>query len=614
MVPAPAQRERRRDTEDPRTDDGYVAHDGRLLARYGSRARGPAPEETRRCTHLSRSTLSLALLAGCAAPQVPALGMPAPGQPGSSEDALAIAQAAFEPGDLPAVPRRGAPADGVPAELRLGPVSDGPEAGPRAPTTSVVLEGEKLGHDPSVAVGDRYLVVYTAHRYHVRDKATGELVAPLSGSEVAPVGDFSTLFSPLWAPRDKRGAPNPANINTRLRLVAGDPLRCDPEDPLGPASPACVREFYDTRVLWDGQRKRFWIESAVRNHLWFCTRTATQPCADPKHSATQPRRFIAVAVSRTEDPRQGFHRYVLVDEYSDWPKMGLHDRYLLLGHRNSTNLYVFDADRLAAGNPDHGPVRLAKLDARAFPGARFLDEVNQHGPAGDVTLLVGTDGSDHLTMFGLWNPDPSRAVAPRVIAGPRVSVAARLGSFENNAVYRDGRVYLTMDECTPGHDGCGPRRIRVLRLPVTVEARDGERALAVTTDPARGYLDATFGGREPDDAPGDVADYVKPALDVTAAGDVVVGYARRSFKMRAEQPFELRYSILYHGEAAPRPGVVVRRGTWMEAPDLDDNGKAGIDLAGAQTDPGDERTVWISHAVADGQLRWFRQWTAAVRP
>ncbi len=564
--------------------------------------------------HLTTAlALAAFLTAACGpapAPPLPPQAMPTPGQPGSTEDQLCIAQATFEPGALPVMPRLPPPRTGVSAKHRLGPVNDGPAAGPKVPTTGLVLEGERLGHDPSVAVGDRYLIVYTAHRYNLHDKATGELLASQEGDEIAPSGDFSTLFLPLWAPRDKHGAPNEANINKRLRFVSSDPLVCDPEDPLGPGSPACVQEFYDTRILWDPVRKRFWIESAVRNHLWFCTPTATERCTNPKHSATQPRRFIAVAVSRTEDPRQGFHRYVLVDEYSDWPKIGVHDHYLLLGHRSSPNLYVFDADKLAAGNPDHGPVRLAKLDGRSFPGATLIDEVNHHGPSGDVTYLVGTDGSDHLTVFGLQNPDPTRAAVPRVIAGPRLSTGVKLGSFQNNAVYRDGRIYVTRDECTPGYDHCGPRRIHVLRIPATASGS----SIVASTDPARGFLDALVGGREPDDAPDDVADYVMPALDVNAAGDVVVGYARRSFKMRTEVPFELRYSIVYHGETSARPSVLVRRGTWMGTPDVDDNGKAGIDLGGAQTDPADDHTVWISHAVADGEVKWFRQWTAAVKP
>jgi hypothetical protein len=573
------------------------------------------------------ATLAIGCSAGAA--PLPATALPAPGEPGAADDARCIAEVPYEPGDLPTVPGHRSAKAGPRGEPPSVPSSTGADVAPRAPTTGLVVEGEKLGHDPAVAVGDRFMMVYTAHRYQLYDKATGQLLAPEEDDEVAVVGDFSTLFSPLWAPRDKRGVPNQASVNKRLRFAAGDPLLCDPEDPLGKGSPACVREFYDSRVLWDPDHKRFWIESAARNHLWFCTRSPTEPCTDPKWSPSQPRRFIAVAVSRTEDPRKGWHRYVLVDEYADWPKMAIHERYLVLGHRGSPNVYVFDADKLAAGNPDRGPVRLAKLDAGSFSGARpggagpvssarFIDPVTHHGPTGGVTFLVGTDESDRVTVFGLMSPDPSRAAPPVLVAAPRVSIGTKVSNFENNAVYRDGKIYLTWDECTPGHDGgtpghedCGPRRIRVLRLPASRVA--GKAALVASIDPAQGYLNTTFGGREPDDAPGDVADYVKPVLDVTAAGDVVLGYARRGFRTRAPMPFELRYSILYHGEAAPRPAALVRRGTWAEAPDIDDNSKAGIDLAGAQTDPDDQR-VWISHAVADGPMKWFRQVTVSVKP
>ena len=485
-------------------------------------------------------------------------------------------------------------------------MSDGASDAPMAEATRMVIEGPRLGHDPGVAVGDRYLMVYTAHAYQLLDKETGRPLPAEGDDEVPVASDFNTLFSPLWAPRDKRGEPNADSVNHRLRMAPGDPLPCDPADPLGPGSPACIREFYDSRAVWDPVRRRFWIESAARNHLWFCTPSPTEPCTDRKWSKTQPRRFLAVAVSRTEDPRKGWHRYVLVDEYADWPKMAVSDRYLVLGHMTSPHVYVFDADRLAAGNPDRGPVRLAKLGASSFPGARFIDPVNHHGPTGDVTFLVGTDGTDRLTLFGLV-PVEGR---PAVIAAPRLAVGHPLDTFLNNAVYRDGRMYLTRDECAPG-EGC-PRRIRVLRVPVQLDK--GGMALRASTDPALGYLDAVIGGREPDDPPDTVADYVKPVLDVAAGGDAVVAFARRGFRTRSPLPFELRYSVLYHGEAAPRPSVLVRRGTWAEAPDIDDNGKAGIDLAGAAIDPADDRTVWFSHAVADRSLRWFRQVTAAARP
>jgi hypothetical protein len=533
--------------------------------------------------------------------------MPAPGERGDANDAFAIVEAPYEQGSLPMVPGLASPRAGeAPPPHHAGPFA----SVPRAPTTTAIIEGERLGHDPGVAVGERHLLVYTAHRYEIHDKATGELARPEHDDEVPIVADFNTLFSPVWAPLDKRGRTNPHNLNDRLRFRAADPLPCDPADPLGPASRGCVREFYDSRVQWDPVRRRFWIESAVRNHLWFCP-PAPRVCDDPRWSPTQPRRFIAIAVSRTEDPRKGFHRYVLVDEYADWPKMTIAERYLVLAHMSSAHVYVFDADALAAGNPTHGAVRVASLDGRTFPGARHLNPVTQRGPSEGVTLLVGTDGGGDLTLFGLLDPEPARAAPPVALPPISVRVGGQLGGFTNNAVYRGGMLYLAWDECEPGSTSCLPRHLRLLRLPVT---RSGASRLEASRDPARGFLDLRIGGREPDDAADDVVDYAMPVLDVNAAGDVVIGYARHGHTTKKPLPFELRYSILYHGETTPRPGVLVSHGTWEGAPDIRDNGKVGIDLGGAEVDPSDDATVWFSHALSDGAMRWYRQLTTAVRP
>lgn len=542
------------------------------------------------------------LALGCTPPAIAAPVTPVqtagdvPGPAPTGPEAAPITQCTFEPGLVP--PQHAAPA----ATASVVTTPDG-----RAPTTAMVLEGGPLGHDPQVAAGDRTLMVYTSHTYQLFDKATGQHLPAREGDEIAPMGDFSTLFGPLWAPRPHRGGPNPDSINHRLHFVPGDPLTCDPMKPR--AGNACVQEFYDTRVLWDPQRRRFWVESAARNHLWACTPTAQKPCTEPKESTSQHRRFIAVAVSLTEDPRDGFHRYVLVDEYADWPKIGIHDRYLILNHRGDSHLYVFDADKLAAGNPDRGPVLLATLDARSFPGARFLAPVTHHGPSDGATYLLGSNGSRKVIPFALVNPDPSRAMPPRIVAGPAVTLGENVVTLENNAVFRDGKLHFTFDEWVPGALAHEPyRRVRVVRLPVQ---RDGARVWS-SDDPARGYLDVAIGGREPDDAPGDVIEYEKPALDVNARGDMVIVYSRRGYRTRGELPPEVRYSIFYGGEPRPRPGVLLRRGSTMGLPDID-TPEAGIDLSFAQTDP-DDATVWITHAYAARDSHGYKQIVAAVRP
>lgn len=478
-----------------------------------------------------------------------------------------------------------------------------------ASTTGPVMDGPVLGHDPQVAVSDRFMFVYGSHRYQLVDKATGAPLPDEPGGEVASAGDFNTLFLPLWAARDHQGQPNPANINQRLRFQPGEPLACDHESPT--AGNACVQEFYDTRILWDGRLRRFWVESAARNHLWFCDDKG--PCDGPKQTRTQARRYIAVAVSKTEDPRRGFHTYILVDEYADWPKIGLHERYLLLGHRSAPTVYVFDADKLAAGNPDRGPVRLAKLDLRHFQGVKHIAEVNHHGPTNGVTYLLGSDGGDTVTPFALVNPDPGRAARPVLVPGPRTSIGTKFGTLEGNAVYRDGALFWGFDQWAPGH-AKEYRQLRLFRMPTRLGATPRGPRLWASAEPAHGFSDVVVGGREPDDGPDDVLDYEKPALDVNGQGDVVVVYARKGFRTKVEVPPEVRYSILYHGEPKARPGLLIRKGSTMALPDINDNGKSGIDLAYAQVDPADDRTVWVTHAFADGRARWWRQVVAAVKP
>lgn len=476
-----------------------------------------------------------------------------------------------------------------------------------ASTTLAALEAGPLGHDPQVTAGGHFLLVYNSHRYQIRDKASGALV-PDVGGEVAASGDFNTIFAPLWHARDSRGMPNAASINHRLQFAPGEPEICDPEQPT--RSNACVQEFYDTRIMWDDLRKRFWIESAARNHLWRCP--PGDPCDKEKQSRTQARRYIAVAVSRTEDPRQGFHRYILVNEYADWPKIAVNERYLILAHRTSPHVYVFDADRLAAGNPDHGQVQVAHLDARSFPGARFISTVTHHHAPPGVTFLLGTGGDDQVVPFVLYNPDPQRATRPVVIAGPHVSVGARVGPLGVNPAYRRGFLYWAWDAWAAGHTK-EYRDLRIVSLPVRVTHAKPHKVWAAS-DPQAGYRNVVVGGREPDDAPGDLVDYQMPAMDVNANGDVVVVYSRRGYQTRRPLAPEVRYSILYHGETKARPGVLLRSGSWSGVPDINDNPKAGIDFAYAQVDPTDDLTVWVTHAYSDWSSRWYRQIVGAVRP
>src|SRR6185437_9548983 len=87
---------------------------------------------------------------------------PPPGGPNATDDGRVLAQVPWEPGALPDIPRLSPPNVGGPPNRP----ADG-----NAPTTGVVIDGEKLGHDPGVTVGDHFVMVYTAHKYWLYDRA-----------------------------------------------------------------------------------------------------------------------------------------------------------------------------------------------------------------------------------------------------------------------------------------------------------------------------------------------------------------------------------------------------------------------------------------------------------
>ena len=179
----------------------------------------------------------------------------------------------------------------------------------------------------------------------------------------------NAFFAPLLAPflNDKHGKtdhsrPNPNDINRHIVTdvnAAGifaslyAPMVCHPDDPI---EVGCVDSAYDTRVVYDKLRGVFWIEAALRDKVWVSSDCGNHACA-PLATGI-PHRFIAVAVSVSEDPRDGFNEFVLVDEYGDWPRIAVHGPFLILSHNDKQNVYLFDADRLAKNDFNNGLIGL----------------------------------------------------------------------------------------------------------------------------------------------------------------------------------------------------------------------------------------------------------------
>ncbi len=69
---------------------------------------------------------------------------------------------------------------------------------------------------------------------------------------------LQAFFKPLWDPA------NPRNINSFLNLLPN--IECDAFEELDSVSETfCLDTYYDTRIIFDESRDRFWIVSLARN-------------------------------------------------------------------------------------------------------------------------------------------------------------------------------------------------------------------------------------------------------------------------------------------------------------------------------------------------------------
>jgi hypothetical protein len=297
-------------------------------------------------------------------------------------------------------------------------------------------------------------------RYY--DKSGTLVTTTQDGQPLTGALPISAIFAGFFSPRG--GDP----INTGLNLPGN--LKCDPGINALLATPAqkakvadCIKDVYDARVVFDPFRKRFWLVAQARNdsagHYEGLAATA-------EHTGRRDKQLIAV--SRSEDPRDGWYTYwtesTLDDgacnaigsapgpapmcskstyrpgDAADYPSIGVSKDYVTttIGVVNVnpwntkapgpgyTNVNVLPPEKMAAGKAcqkcgwsygrvavklDNGiggnPVDIGTLDGIAQPAL-------QHGVVGPGwTLLAKNDpGENQLLVLGFRKAEASGANAP----------------------------------------------------------------------------------------------------------------------------------------------------------------------------------------------------------
>ncbi|MGH8094010.1 MAG: hypothetical protein ACREIF_11140 [Chthoniobacterales bacterium] len=477
-----------------------------------------------------------------------------------------------------------------------------------------------LGSDPQLAVGSNFIIGVDASKIAFYDK-TGQLL-PMQkqkknpGSTPSPTPESTNQFFAVFLQPHLNGdkAKNLRDVNWNLANTHNTTkeLGCDPENPnkLG----GCIVQAYDTRVLYDGLRGRFWIEDNLRNEV----QTDNGNCHPDQEACVRPdspwkQRFQAVAVSKTSDPRDGFFSVVFhLNHPGDWPRIAVHRRYFILGSNGSTTVHLFDADAIANGKRGIKDLLLATLTGSDLGDPAFVYPVVQHdkrdgsspfedpffpgtGDTTDVpTFLLTTNGS-RVTIFAFEDFQPSPAQTKPRLMSASIDLGHDAPHLFSPAVYRDGKIYMAGKHCVWGDGRDCRAAVSIVVIPVF---RDG-KTIGASKSIKKGFSDFLLGGDYGPDG-----SYEIPAIEVNKDNDMAVVYDRAEpgggvpFFSGAPASY---YSIFLHDETGHRSGVLhkadctpiinpLTEGCWLPSPDL-----AHLDVAGIAVDPSDDTKFWMSH-------------------
>jgi hypothetical protein len=467
---------------------------------------------------------------------------------------------------------------GSPTSSTITNVTPTPAGAAGSPGPSRVMENLSFFQDPQVISSPKYLLVFGSSTYTFYDRATGQ---PLAATGCVPLnGDFDDLFAPLFVAKDATGAANAANINLE---APENPHDCDINSIDGcPGS--CVNEVYDARAYFerDGSGSgRWWIEAQGRNQMWVDTTGGRCPANGIRPKAS--RRYLFVAVSRTENPNDGFHEYVLARDYADFPLMSVNNGRLLLAHWDSKKVFVFDSDKLAAGtNTDPFLGQYGDAD---FTASGRITPVTQYSGDSGASFILGESGNDlHVYAF----IDPTKSPAHDSVT------LDQHPDWYMQPVLRHGKFYLAFSNEA---DAATERRaVDVFRVPVTVTK--SPLKVDVTKGKSHRFSNAD-------------STLERPGIEVETNDAVLVWFMRIGLTGDNPKP-QTRYHVHYpsDGELNFRDGFTLRAGDGAVTGDL--QSYADIDLPGGNSDP-DAVAFWITHAYSSA-TGGKRQVVAQIKP
>lgn len=466
-----------------------------------------------------------------------------------------------------------------------------------APPVAMVDVGTSSA-DNGVAAGHNYFAVAldASVRFYNRDGT------PLTGGSLDDnSADLGAMFEPFKRSSPIGRIPRPLDVNHYL----GFETPCDDASrPTTVGYRYCVSGgAYDTRVEYDAVGRRFVIVAQLRNYIW-TTAFENDPTANldnwpfqsgyshaPQQLTNAPndgvlaRRLKIVAVSRTEDPRLGFHTYVFAqNNYRDWPWMSINGEWLVLSNRGNEHADGPAATLMHLPELRDGVERpqFVHYHRQELAGAIVAGPVRHHGTP--HSLLIGVDERNTWRVFALGHPTQPYA---KVRAEHTPLPMPGYDVIRERSVYRDGYLHVVDHMPRPGTSGFFD--IDYYRYALTMSGN----LPSISTTWASGYRTASW-----TDTAGGLRTYEEPVMQVNGYGDLLLLFGEASGGT-ASVPDRV-FRVLWPANAAAPVAPVVWR-----------SGQAGTSSHGdaikalhMAVDPIDPAAFWAIHKVRDFASDW----------
>jgi hypothetical protein len=299
---------------------------------------------------------------------------------------------------------------------------------------------------------------------------------------------------------------------------------------------------------------------------------------------------LLIAVSRSEDPRDGWWAYAdtvgAPDQLAhDYQRIGVNATHLLVsnnmistwmnGSFTGTRHLLYPAADLAAGRP------LTRTEW-SHPSAHNAVPCTHDTRTTDA-FWVHRDDDTHMSVWGLRNGvvtgrqvtvESSTPAVDGVQLGGTPIVYTNIGRAPQNAQYRRGKIVLVSNDGHTWSDQSSPNNaVRLVQLDVS-------RFYSATSPSVAVERDRIFGRASTGDRRGAIFDYGWPAVAANELGDVVVGSVRSNSTIFPN----LRGSVWFAGQPDIAPSVSIATSTsplsqWHMAGASADPSTSGVYLA-----------------------------------